>query len=255
MTFETGDDGRVTAMVWHQGGRESSYRRIPEGSAATMTVDRLLELIGAEEQHAALLAAGGFRITGKLRMPNAGIEGRIEQLFEGEHHFRLEQDFSPFGKLMTALHESGGWNESSTQPFETLEGAELKQARNQHPAEWLTDLGEHYDEVLITQSTLEEAPAWRVRLIRSGERPTILMFDSETGLLLRREFQAKAAAGVYLPIDIRFDDYHDVAGVQIPHRIRSQLGASGEIVLEIEKAEAGVTLDPSLFLPPPGRGK
>ena len=81
-----------------------------------------------------LESLGEIRMTGVVRMPQAGLEGKVTREFLGTARLRQEVDFGRFGSATLTIRGNQARTESSYGPTERLRGTRLAQARQSHPA-------------------------------------------------------------------------------------------------------------------------
>lgn len=76
-----------------------------------------------------------------------------------------------------------------------------------------------------------------------------LFIEEETGLLKRRR-QTKRVGGREAAVETIYDDFRPVAGVLLPHRIRTLVAGRELSDAQIESIDANPTLPPNFFAPP-----
>ena len=250
VSFSESDNGEVTSMKLYRDGVQRLDLVRVEGpeQAPLPTVEEILALrAGAGD-----VDRSSFRITGRVRLVHAGLEGRVTYYSDGSRRYRSDTDFGRFGWTHEAVTDNQGWIDSNLQPFRKLEGKYLTQAIVAQallvPEDWL----QIFDTVTVSGiETLDGQEAYVIRL-RAGELPTIeASVDAETGDLLRFEMSVlEPSLGIAIPIVTRQEDFRDVEGVRVAFRRVSRNEMSGETVFEIEKFETDIAVDELLFAPP-----
>jgi hypothetical protein len=99
-------------------------------------------------------------------------------------------------------------------------------------------------------ATVRDRDAYLVVGFPEGDLPERLFFDTQTGLLMRKETATATAFGEYT-VQTDYDDYRDVAGVKIPYLVRT-LGISPAdgVTTQIEKVEINPQLEAGIFIKP-----
>ena len=87
-----------------------------EAGPALPTVDELVELCRLKEHRAVYDAGVPMRITSKIRLPNAGVEGRAVTWVDGDHRQRSEQTFGKFGEQVQVLSAGDAYRFNSRIP-------------------------------------------------------------------------------------------------------------------------------------------
>lgn len=83
---------------------------------------------------------------------------------------------------------------------------------------------------------------------REGRNET-LYFDTETGLLLRVDFEAEDGGGEPFKVECHFGDYREVGGLKFPHRLIFNRGEES-VTLTFEKYLPNDPIPDSTFAPP-----
>ncbi|TAG33339.1 MAG: hypothetical protein EAZ36_00835 [Verrucomicrobia bacterium] len=81
------------------------------------------------------------------------------------------------------------------------------------------------------------------------EEQVVLYLDEESRLLMRRD-QAKRVNGKNVTIETHFGDHRSVAGVWLPHRIRTEVGGRVLHETQIETYDPNPDLPVDFFAPP-----
>jgi len=76
-----------------------------------------------------------------------------------------------------------------------------------------------------------------------------LFFDVENGLLLRWDMARKPKNGGRVFVKVHLDDYKDVNGLKVPHKVRFAF-ESFNFTVEVEKLEPNIPIDDAIFRKP-----
>ncbi len=248
--FDETVDGRVNRMKMFQNGVQSQELTRVEGTeqAELPTAEEILGL----RSSAGDTSAQSFRITGRVRLVHAGLDGTVTYTSDGSRRFRSDTDFGRFGWTHQVVTEEQGWVDSNIQPFRQLEGKYLTQAKVAQALLLGQDWLRVFDSVTVVElETVDDRQAYELQL-RVAELPTITAFvDVETGDLLRYEMTVlDPGTGIAIRTVNRQEDFRDVEGLRVPFRRVSRNDFTGETVFELEKVETGVEVDEGLFSAP-----
>jgi CubicO group peptidase (beta-lactamase class C family) len=250
VSFIESDAGEVTSMkMFRDGSERLELLRVsgPEQEALP-TEDEIRALNG----NTANAAPGSYRIAGRVRLVNAGLDGRVTFTSDGSHRSRSDTDFGRFGWIHEVVSEDQGWVDSNIQPYRKLEGKYLTQSIVTHalqsPLGWL----QIFDTVTVTGvEMLDDRKAYTL-ILREGELPVIsASIDAETGDLLRYEMSIlDPRLGVTVKTLTRMEDYRDVDGIRVAFRRVSSNDFTGKSVVEIETFETNIEIDKQTFSSP-----
>ncbi len=251
--FNRDETGRVETMTHLQNGRQFDLPRQsePGGGERLPTVDEALALV---ERGGSIDTEGRLRtvrVEGTMRFANIGIEGRESTTAAADGRFRMALDFGRFGRSESIIGRERGLADSTAVPDRELTGEQLAQARMQSPLSLARDWREAFDRVVVdSRGEVDGRAVIAVRLERDGARPATVRVDAETGLPVSVETQQFGTFGQAFPLTYRFDDWRDVGGVLLPHRVWMDIPLVGRIESACERIEANVAVDDSLFEPP-----
>lgn len=255
--FTTSEDGRVTALKLYRGGSEQLELARVDGSEPAADGAKIAALPTVEDILALRTQAGdaaAYRLTGRLRFVHSGVEGRMSHLADGAGRYRSDTDLGRFGWIHQAIGKDRGWTNSNIQPFQELEGKFFDQAIASQalaiPENWL----QTFDSIKVSGTEMVGDRRAHAVQLRLAELPAITaLVDATTGDLLRFEMTIfDPNLGIAIATETRLEDYRDLDGVRVAHRIVSRNELAGESVFEIESFEPGVTVDPVVFAPPSG---
>jgi hypothetical protein len=133
-----------------------------------------------------------------------------------------------------------------------LKGAEL--VATQIESDFYRDLKfkELYKEIsVIGREKLASGSAIVVGVVPSEGGPEKLYFDETTGLLVRHDAERESPQGK-MPIEILFEDYKPVDGVQVFHTMK-QTTPAFSMTIKIEEVKHNVPVDDAKFNKPAGQ--
>lgn len=251
VTFQKDAGGKVQGLTIHQGGNAVTYTRLPDaGQAAAVTMESMVALRRPDQRKRALAAMGHVVMEGKIRFPNAGIEGTFTVHFEGSDRYRQEADLGKAGRMVQVVNGDSAWVDSSFDQAEQLDGLRMVQARIQHPLAFIADWRALFDEVEILGTETVAGKVLHVVSLRAGELPVWRAYvDPATGDVVEvTGFEIQPFGNV--PATSRFADYRQVRGVKglpLPFQITAEVFQSGDIVVTFDRIRTGLRPDPALY--------
>ncbi|MET0646900.1 MAG: hypothetical protein ABW208_09795 [Pyrinomonadaceae bacterium] len=116
------------------------------------------------------------------------------------------------------------------------------------PVTWAAGGGMSFDGLELPDMTLRGHEAYVVSGVNKDGKNETLYFDTETGLLLRVEFEAEDAEGELLKVECVFGDYKEVGGLKLPHRLHFKRGEES-MTMTFEKYFPNEPIPDSTFEP------
>ncbi|GIK18401.1 MAG: hypothetical protein AMXMBFR77_22230 [Phycisphaerales bacterium] len=251
--FNRDEQGRVVSLTHFQAGRETLMPRVSEPGEGDRlpTVDEVLALVqrgGSMDTEGRLRTV---RVEGTMRFINIGIEGRESTTAAADGRFRMALDFGRFGRSESIIGRERGWSDSTAAPDRDLTIEQFLQARMQSPLALAGDWRKAFDRIVVdSRGEVDGRAVIAVRLERDGAKPATVRVDAETGLPVSMETQQFGAFGQAYPLTYRYEDWRDVGGVLMPHRVWMDIPMVGRIESVLARAEANVAADDSVFEPP-----
>ena len=251
--FNRDETGRVVSMTHVQNGRQFDLPRLsePERAERLPTADEVLALV---ERGGSIDTEGRVRtvrVEGTMRFVNIGIEGCERTTATADGRFRMALDFGRFGRSESIVGRERGWADSTAAPDRDLTGEQFAQARLQSPLALTGDWRTAFDRVVVdSRGEVDGRGVIVVRLERDGAKPATVRVDAETGLPVAMETQQFGAFGQAYPLTYRFDDWRDVGGVLMAHRVWMEIPLVGRIEGVRDRVETNVAAEDAEFEPP-----
>lgn len=247
-TFHLDAEGNVESYVFRGEAGDQLFTRLPESPDAELpTLEQVLALRKTEARVARLAAAGGTRITGRVRFVHAGVEGALTIHSQGEHRYATHMDFGDFGFIDVAARDGQAWSSSSMRGLETLKGEELTQALLGGPGTLEGDWRAHFDSIAVVRNDeVDGRPVVVVRLTK-GELPgRTYWIDAETGDVLV-ENRMMVEGPVRIPTTVTYSDFVESDGIRDPRRVVIENPMTGRTILDLESTETGLELGDETF--------
>jgi hypothetical protein len=242
--FNQDDAGAVTSLTMSEEGIESELPRLDDAEAVVLpSADEVMAMVhdacGADR----LSLLRNYVATGTVRMVHMGLKGKITSVVETDGRYRDDMDLGRFGHIRIRVNDDNAWIDAPSMPDMDLHGELFEQAALQHPLLWLGDWRETFTEIHVREKRERDGePVYVVSLKPVLGSVSTLMVSVETGLPVAREVSNLSALGTRVPMTYEFDEYHEVMGVLIPHRVGLQNPFSGRMVVQYETFEPNVAL-------------
>ncbi len=195
-------------------GAETSARKTP-------TVDQVLErYVEATGGRAALEKLRSRVMTGRVEMTTLGASGKFEVWAKAPNQQMSSLEFEGFGAIREGYDGKVAWAVVPLQGLREKSGSEL--ARVQRTAVFPRELKlrESYDGLkLLGAREVDGRQTWVVEATPKGGKPDLLLFDQQSGLLVREETTVESPLGE-MTFELELGDYREVDGVKVPHLIR-----------------------------------
>ena len=154
------------------------------------------------------------------------------------------------GDNLTAFDGREGWLGMSGHPLREMHGSDLDGAAIDADLHLATHFKQMFRETRTeVTDKIGDHEAYVVVGQREGKPPIRLYFDKQTGLLVRLVRFGETALG-WLPTEIDYADYRDVAGVKVPYRW-TLARPSGRFTIQVNELKQNVPVDDGKFAKPP----
>jgi hypothetical protein len=253
--FEESPTGAVSAMNFHPPGGRPVMRLTP-GASILPTVAEIMTL----RRIPATPASATLRMTGSVRFPQSGVEGRFSSSTAGDDRLRTDLDLDGAVQIRTVVNKGRASAALSGAPSRELTGKELAQARLGHPSVLFGDWRKYYDTVRVVRAgELGGRKVYGVQLESAGLPPMRVTLDAETGDVLQTQQAMWVPEAGAIPTTTTYSDYREVGGMRVPRRFIESTEMGGRTIFQVERVEVGVELAPDTFTLQPstesGRGK
>lgn len=225
---------------------QSAARAAEEQAAIDQILQRYEQALGGR---GAIDGIKSYRMEGSFQL--AGMSGRIAGWRKEPDKTLTVLDFPRFGTLKKGFDGQTRWVQT---PAGTVSDADAEEeiAEMDRDAE-VFSAGRIKS---LFQSMKLDYNAWlsgrEVRVIegKPAKGPAEkLFFDVENGLLLRWDMARKQKNRGTVFVKVHLDDYKDVDGLKVPHKVRFAF-ESFNFTVQVEKLENNIEIDDAIFRKP-----
>jgi len=248
-TFKLDAEGIAESFIFHGNAGDRLFTRLADSTQSVLpTLEELLALRHTDERVAAMNAAGGTKISGKVWVRQAGLHGTVTIYTQGSDRYANHMEFGIFGRISEGVHDKKAWAYTALRGLRVLEGDELTQAILEHPGAVEGDWGDYFDSAeVIGSDTVNGRPAHIVRL-KKGDLPSrTYRIDAEHGDVVRVN-QISIEAWGPVSITATYSDFQEVDGIRRPMRVEILIQSSGTTVFTFEQYEPGLELGDEVFI-------
>ncbi|MDT7687307.1 MAG: carboxyl-terminal processing protease [Acidobacteriota bacterium] len=170
---------------------------------------------------------------GKIEGAYAGmrVSGTLELLEKAPDKYVALINVDGLGVVRRGFTGEYGYMQIPLSGYREIQGGELAALRIEARSGWAADLRRLYPSMVLKgKETVGGAEAYVVEASIGAGTPTMLYFDTRTGLLVRRD-------GTY------FEDYREVDGVKLPFRVRDDFS-----VITLTEVKHNLPLDDARFI-------
>lgn len=250
LTFEESVEGQIIAMIFNERGKELRYTPVEsEARKPLPSVEEIFSIMKMDDRRPRLNAMGAYRISGEASLEQSGLEGRFTWHVNGPDRYRFDLDFNEFGSSRISLFADMAWQEAPHGLILEMKGKFLDFAKHSHPETIFGDWRHFFDTFIVLR--LEEDGDVRTAVIKAkgGDAPDVIAYvDMDTGDLRKIESMILVPGSIMsLPLTYEYDDYREVHGVRIPHRIVNSNDATGRTIMRVDEVEKGLKMEDIFF--------
>ena len=189
------------------------------------------------------------RLTVGTMDPGEGTTLSLELSEKAPDKFLSVVDVPGLGTVKQGFDGTVGWDSTPNQGVQELSGAMLAAVRrNAQFYRWLR-MKELFTKLQISGTVkVGDRDAYVMEATPPEGFAEIFYFDTETGLLVKRDYKLEAPEGV-LSFETFYDDYREVDGVKLPHTLR-RVGPDNVLILKFTEIKQNVEMDDAKFSKP-----
>lgn len=155
----------------------------------------------------------------------------------------------PNGDSVTAFDGQQGWTGAPGHPPREMSPSEIEGAKIDADLQFPLHLAQMFSDLRPAQpENVDGHETYQLISENAGQPRVRLYFDQQSGLLIRMMRYADSPLGLN-PVRVDYDDYHQVDGVQIPHRW-TIARPSGQFTILVTDVKQNAAIDDSKFAKP-----
>jgi len=213
------------------------------------TVDQVLDRYVKAVGGAALQKITSLTARGTLEIADLNIKGSVAIQQKAPNKTLQVITLDQMGVQREGFDGTIGWAEDPQNGIREKTGAELAEARRSAMFPRELRLKEQYPKMAVTgRETVGAREAFIVTATPAEGEPLRLYFDVQSGLLVRQVAMRQGPEGA-TQVNVMYDDYRAVDGVQRAHLIR-QMAPKFTAVIRISEITHNVALDDAIFRKP-----
>jgi CubicO group peptidase (beta-lactamase class C family) len=248
VTFAVDGDGVATGLTVFIGKEEAFVRASAGASTTDSSLAAVKDLRAPEARAAAIDKLGLTRITGVIRLLQAGVEGTYTIWFSGTDKWRQEVDLGKVGWMLSAVNGTSGWTASAFDTAEQLDGNMLAQARAQHPTALTGDWSKLFTSIEYKGAETLDGEDVHVVAMTSGALPKATLYiDAKTGDVLKVD-SVELSAFASAQMTTYLSDYREVGGLRFPFATVVESEGSGTMVFTVDSITS-IATDPGALFP------
>lgn len=218
-------------------------------------LDKYVQAIGGRD---AVLKAKTRVIKGTFEMPGMGLKGNAEVLNKAPNKTLTILDIPGFGNIQQGFNGKIGWSQDPLTGIRDLTETEIELIKRQADLHREVLLKSIYPSLAVkdhakvgtTDTIVVEARAVPAAKPATGNEakdqpPEKLFFATDSGLLIKAEFEANTPQG-RIPFEVFLEDYRTINGVKYPFISRTT-NSSFNILMKTEDVKVNVDVADSRF--------
>ncbi|HEU5136492.1 MAG TPA: serine hydrolase domain-containing protein [Steroidobacteraceae bacterium] len=248
MKFHRAGDGPATALDLRQGQPVTLKRFQPEEGLPTL--DELFRRRSDQQRAEKLGALGTLRMSGSVQITAGPQKGTFELLHAGNDHSRLLLKVNGSVSQQIVAGNRGWVRYQASMPAQEMSES---MAQSTRLAGWMLSSGDWRGEFrqarVLKRVELDGKPVVLVHAAPEKGRQRLIYLDPESGLTLGFDEVYELPGIGMVGSEVRFSDYRDVEGVQIPFRcaVKWPTPMIGTQTYHVEKMETRVKLEKDPF--------
>jgi zinc protease len=189
------------------------------------------------------------RVTVGTMDPGGGTPLSLELSEKAPDKFLSVVDVPGLGTVKQGFDGKVGWDSTPNQGVQELTGTMLAAVRrNAQFYRWLR-MKELFAKLEVSGTAkVGEREAYVMEAMPPEGFAETFYFDTETGLLLKRDYKLDSPQGMF-SFETFYDDYRDVDGIKMPYTLR-RVGPDNVLILKFTEIKQNVALDDARFAKP-----
>lgn len=248
--FSRNAQGEVVAMKTSFGGRmEHNLRHVPDEDLPS--VSEVVAKVGKAHQIERLAELGVIKMKGRMTFEATGLVGMFESFFDKDR----EKVSVRFGSTREVVikHREQAWSRTTGKAPEALEGVRLEQALNQRMMVIFGVWTDYYPQVeVLKRLNLRDRSFLLVRVVSKEGQSATMYVDETSGMVMAKDAMVHIPGFGTVGVHMRFKDFRDVGGMQLPFATTSKFASNliGVVETKVRDVALDIKTTDKLFLPP-----
>jgi zinc protease len=226
-----------------------------KSSEAIQTVDAVLEkYVKAIGGRAALLKINSRFSKGTFELSSlAGLKGTLEVYEKAPNKQIATLTLPGIGTQADGFNGTLAWAlEADSGVVHDKSGLELASAKRDAEFYEEIKLKELYKRMTLKGvEKVDMRSAYVIEAVPQVGSPERLYFDTQTGLLIRKDSEEEGEEGKR-SVEEYYDDYREVDGIKLPFTIR-QISPGMNLIIKLNEVKQNISIDDSKFNKPEGQ--
>jgi zinc protease len=222
----------------------------PAATDAMPSVDQILDkYVQALGGKAAIEKQTSTVATGTFELPAMSMSGPLEVYSKAPNKNAVIINIGGFGLVQSGFNGTVAWSQDPQSGLRELTASELADTKRDSEFHRDIKLKQLFPKMTVTgKEKVAERDVYVIEAIPTGGKPEKMYFDTQTGLLIRRDADRDGPQGS-AHVETYFEDYKDVGGVKAPFTIKI-VRPEISFTLKITDIKVNVPIDEAKFNKP-----
>jgi hypothetical protein len=218
---------------------------------AQPSVDQILEkYTQALGGQAAYEKVTSRTMKGAVEIPDDNVTGTAQIQAKAPDRYHMTLDIPGYGMVETVIDGDNGWEKNPDSGVHAMSRQDLVTAKRDHQFYRELRMKELYQKMdTAPAAKVNERPANVIEATPAGGPPEKFYFDSETGLLLKHDFERITLEDGIVQYEVFYSDYRDVDGLKIPATIE-QRSPDSTMILKFSEIKNDAPVEDAAFAKP-----
>ena len=212
-------------------------------------LENYVKALGGKE---AIQKATSYSMKGKIELAAMSMSGPAEMVTKAPNKVFTKFTLEGFGEILQGYDGKVAWAQDPVQGMRELSGVELVAMKI--GADFYKDLRmkELYKSLTVKgREKVGEASAIVVEAVPSEGEPSKYYFDEKSWLMIRTDSVQEGPQGK-MPTENYAEDYREVEGIKVPHRIRI-VNPVYAITITLDEVKVNAAIEEAKFAKPVGQ--
>ena len=215
---------------------------------AQATVDQVLEkyaqALGGQSAYEKVTAR---TMKGTVEIPDDNVTGTAQVWAKAPGSYRMSLEIPGYGVIETVLDGDNGWKKDPDSGTHTMSKTDLAIAQRDRAFHREVRLKELYPKMaVLAGENLNGHPVSILEATPASGPAEKFYFDSETGLLVKQDFERITLEDGIVQYEVFYRDYKDVDGLKLPGTIE-QHSPDSTMIFKFTEIKNNATLDDNVF--------